>query len=86
MDVIIELLILFHISLQVCRYEKFTQQKDLITKIMTDIGEEVTTEFEQDVVIEDPECFVLSDGNMAQLTDMLDKVNIVVEQCKRARS
>ena len=53
---------------------------------MTDIGEEVTTEFEQDVVIEDPECFVLSDGNMAQLTDMLDKVNIFVEQCKRARS
>lgn len=41
---------------------------------MSDIGEEVTTEFEQDVVIEDSECFVLSEGNMVQLTVTLEKV------------
>lgn len=68
-------------SRQAMRFAKFTEQKEEITRIMSDIGEEVTTEFEQDIVIEDPECFVLSEANMLQLITLVDKVRNDLSHC-----
>ena len=61
--------------LQADRYNEFIEQRTKISNILSDIGLEVTTEFEQDVVIEDTECFVLSEMNMAQLRAFSAQVN-----------
>ena len=66
------------VSLKGKRYEKFIEQKTLITDIMADIGLKVVTEFEQDVVIEDCEGFVLSKSNMALLKVMVEKVSCLL--------
>ncbi|KAF6020195.1 PRC1 [Bugula neritina] len=52
------------------RYETFLAQKEAIERILEDIGEEITTEFEQDVLLEDPQCFILSSSNMAKLNSL----------------
>ena len=61
--------------LQADRYNEFIEQRTKISNILSDIGLEVTTEFEQDVVIEDTECFVLSEMNMAQLRAFSEQVS-----------
>ena len=63
--------------LQADRYNEFIEQRTKISNILSDIGLEVTTEFEQDVVIEDTECFVLSEMNMAQLRAFSEQVNLL---------
>ena len=45
-----------------------------IMDIVKDLDAEVVTEFEQDVIIEDVECFVLSETNMAALHELLAEV------------
>ena len=63
--------------LQADRYNEFIEQRTKISNILSDIGLEVTTEFEQDVVIEDTECFVLSEMNMAQLRAFSEQVSLL---------
>lgn len=59
---------------QAKRYAVFVDARQEIMDIVKDLDAEVVTEFEQDVIIEDVECFVLSETNMAALHELLAEV------------
>lgn len=64
----------FHCRSQTKRYTKLINVRDELTEIYKDLGEDIITEFEQDVVVEDSDCFVLSENNMISLDELLQQV------------
>ncbi|XP_067933561.1 protein regulator of cytokinesis 1-like isoform X2 [Watersipora subatra] len=67
------------------RYKRFMEARQRITEILTDIGQEAMTEFEQDVAIEEPECFVLSESNMIQLKETTGKLEMQLTEKVKAK-